>query len=214
MASDSADATQGIFVKILDSLDSKFKEDVDTSATFGDLIQKVREGIESGKYNDNDLLDLLAHVKDSGYDGFKLSSIETPEKYHGVHIFPDSITKLDYKKEFKANKEHRVDLSAKYAEMRKKEMEGRPESFDAEAEATVRENKNLRAEEPKEQLDKIEKDTKSKLDILNARNKAEELDAVNKKKFEELDAKVKENDTVLGRLKSFMIDCLGANVDG
>ena len=188
----------------------KFKDELLLSPTLGRLIDKVKEGIDSGKYTDEDLFQIMDSVKAQGYDGLKITADNAAEKHHGVYVFPEAKERVKYNSEFSPVKEMHNDFSAKYQEQAAKELDS-PNLVDSETTATLERVKDMRIETPDETFAQVETHLETMLESVKKLEKDGKFDADTTKKVVKLREDVAMQQKLAKNFEAY-IDCIGGSL--
>ena len=190
----------------------KFKQEIDESATFGDLIEKVREGIDSGKYTDSDLELIMSKVKDSGYDGVKMTFDKVDEKYHGVYLFDEAKHKAKSTGSFKPDKSAHADLSKKYKEQAQNKFESSSglDDYSPKTKAEIDSVKDYRVPSDDDVSSEVEKIHKEQMEFLDSQAKAENLSGKDLELYERLKEDFANEETEFKAAQALK-DCLKAS---
>ena len=193
----------GFFDRIeADGLVDRFGKDLNEAKSFDDFLTKVREGIDSGKYTDDDLHDTLGALSDSGYDGINMEVDGSGNKHHGLFVFPGKEVKAEIKASYSPKKNAYPDLSDKYSK-----------TLDSDTKkATIADiEKEIATVLTEDKIDSMADEAiKNNLESLSMLEKQELLSSESKKVLDSVKENLKEVDTISKRMNDF-INCLERN---
>lgn len=180
----------------------KIEAEINNSKNFDEFLTKIREGIDEGKYTDDDLHNILRSLEESGFDGVKMSMDGAGNPHHGVFIFPEARKKAKIEADFDAKKEMYNDLSSRY----KNEIES-DLNKPIYPEQDVEPVKALTEDQVDAEVDNY---NKSALEALSILEKKDLLPENVKKDFELAQNNLKDVEAMNKKLTNY-IDCLTKN---